>query len=106
MPPPRCRATSPSPPAPVRVERFGGDGIRLPRIWCFSLRHSHLMASRGCGIRVRGWNGFILDNAVVKDNVLHQAALEELISDLGGHGEQVIIRDNPGSLKGIAPQAG
>lgn len=226
----------------VRVERFGGDGIRLSRIWCFSLRHSHLMANRGCGIRVRGWDGFILDNwlsgnggagygayaenasvtmtgnriewnrqggivirggshynltgnyidrsghdglaltdreghrcsviaatgnvlyrsgrpvwsdppgrrtahvrldgveglaftgnvmhagrddggkggwsphlglvlrnlddAVVKDNVLHQAALEDLVVDQGGHGAQVIIRDNPGSLKVVDPPAG
>ena len=45
-----------------RVERFSGDGIRLERIWCFSVRHSHCMSNEGCGLRVRGWDGFIMDN--------------------------------------------
>lgn len=45
-----------------RVERFTGDGIRLERIWCFCVRHSHCMRNRGCGLRIRGWDGFILDN--------------------------------------------
>ncbi|HNR40664.1 MAG TPA: glycosyl hydrolase family 28-related protein [Bacteroidales bacterium] len=45
-----------------RVERFTGDGIRLERIWCFCVRHSHLINNKGCGLRVRGWDGFILDN--------------------------------------------
>jgi hypothetical protein len=45
-----------------RVERFSGDGIRLERIWCFVVRHSHCYGNEGCGLRVRGWDGFILDN--------------------------------------------
>lgn len=45
-----------------RVESFSGDGIRLDRIWCFSVRHSHLMHNGGNGLRVRGWDGFVLDN--------------------------------------------
>lgn len=45
-----------------RVERFTGDGIRLDRIWCFVVRHSHCYGNHGCGLRVRGWDGFILDN--------------------------------------------
>ena len=45
-----------------RVENFTGDGIRLERIWCFCVRHSHCFANKGCGLRVRGWDGFILDN--------------------------------------------
>lgn len=45
-----------------RVERFTGDGIRLERIWCFVVRHSHCYGNKGCGLRVRGWDGFILDN--------------------------------------------
>lgn len=45
-----------------RVERFSGDGIRLERIWCFCVRHSHCFANQGTGLRVRGWDGFILDN--------------------------------------------
>lgn len=45
-----------------RVEKFSGDGIRLERIWCFCVRHSHCFGNKGCGLRVRGWDGFILDN--------------------------------------------
>lgn len=45
-----------------RIENFTGDGIRLERIWCFCVRHSHCMRNKGCGLRVRGWDGFILDN--------------------------------------------
>lgn len=45
-----------------RVEEFTGDGIRLERIWCFSVRHSQCYHNDGCGLRVRGWDGFILDN--------------------------------------------
>jgi hypothetical protein len=45
-----------------RIEKFSGDGIRLERIWCFCVRHSHCYVNKGCGLRVRGWDGFILDN--------------------------------------------
>lgn len=45
-----------------RVERFSGDGIRLERIWCFSVRHSQCYHNTGCGLRIRGWDGFVLDN--------------------------------------------
>lgn len=45
-----------------RMERFSGDGIRLERIWCFSVRHCHSYRNGGCGLRVRGWDGFVLDN--------------------------------------------
>lgn len=45
-----------------RTEHFSGDGIRLERIWCFCVRHSHSFVNQGCGLRVRGWDGFILDN--------------------------------------------
>jgi hypothetical protein len=39
-----------------------------------------------------------LENCVVTGNVLHEGALRQLIVDLGGHGEGVVLRDNPGSL--------
>jgi parallel beta-helix repeat protein len=45
-----------------RVENFSGDGIRLERIWCFMVRHSQSYHNAGCGLRVRGWDGFVLDN--------------------------------------------
>ena len=45
-----------------RIAGFSGDGIRLERIWCFSVRHCMSGHNGGCGLRVRGWDGFILDN--------------------------------------------
>ncbi|MCC6444560.1 MAG: right-handed parallel beta-helix repeat-containing protein [Armatimonadetes bacterium] len=45
-----------------QVGWFSGDGIRLWRIWCFSLRHCMICYNHGEGVRVRGWDGFILDN--------------------------------------------
>jgi hypothetical protein len=39
-----------------------------------------------------------LENCVLSNNVLHEGALRQLILDLGGHGEGVIVRDNPGRL--------
>lgn len=45
-----------------RIEAFSGDGIKLERIWCFVVRHSHCYGNEGCGLRIRGWDGFILDN--------------------------------------------
>jgi hypothetical protein len=45
-----------------RIDGFSGDGVRLGRIWCFSIRHSMISHNKGNGIRLRGWDGFILDN--------------------------------------------
>ena len=42
-------------------------------------------------------------NCVIRDNVLHDGALQELLLDLGGHGEGVIVSDNPGRV--FAPRA-
>jgi hypothetical protein len=39
-----------------------------------------------------------LRNCVVRDNVLHDGALRQLLLDLGGHQEGVIVSDNPGRL--------
>ena len=39
-----------------------------------------------------------LQNCVIANNVLDGAALRELILDQGGHGEGVVLKDNPGSL--------
>jgi hypothetical protein len=45
-----------------RIAGFSGDGIRLERIWCFSVRHCMSAHNGGCGLRLRGWDGFVLDN--------------------------------------------
>jgi hypothetical protein len=39
-----------------------------------------------------------LRNAVIKDNVLHNGAIKQLIVDRGGNQDGVIVADNPGSL--------
>ncbi len=45
------------------------------------------------GIIYRG-----LRNCVVRDNVLHDGAITQLLLDLGGHHEGVVVDDNPGRL--------
>jgi hypothetical protein len=35
---------------------------------------------------------------VIKDNVLHNAALKQLFLDQGGHADSFIFKDNPGCL--------
>jgi hypothetical protein len=39
-----------------------------------------------------------LKNCVISNNVLHNGALRQLILDQGGNGEDVVVKDNPGSL--------
>lgn len=39
-----------------------------------------------------------LENSVIANNVLHRGALRQLLVDLGGDGEGVVVKDNPGSL--------
>jgi hypothetical protein len=39
-----------------------------------------------------------LRNCVIRDNVLHDGALTQLLADLGGQQEGVIVGDNPGRL--------
>jgi hypothetical protein len=45
-----------------RIAGFSGDGIHLGRIWCFTIRHCMVAFNGGCGVWVRGWDGFVLDN--------------------------------------------
>lgn len=39
-----------------------------------------------------------LENCVISNNVMHQGSMRQLIVDLGGHGEGVVLKDNPGSV--------
>ena len=39
-----------------------------------------------------------VEDSVITNNVLNEGALQQLFLDLGGHGEGVIIRDNPGRV--------
>ncbi len=50
-----------------RVERsqitnFSGDGVRLQRAWCFTIRQCMIAYCAGDGISLRGWDGFLMDN--------------------------------------------
>lgn len=45
-----------------RIDSFSGHGVSLGRIWCFSIRHCMISNNGGNGIRLRGWDGFVLDN--------------------------------------------
>jgi hypothetical protein len=46
----------------LKVMRFSGHAANLDCIWCFSMRHCMLAFSGGDGLRVKGWDCFILDN--------------------------------------------
>jgi Pectate lyase superfamily protein len=39
-----------------------------------------------------------LESCVIANNTLHNGALRQLLVDLGGHGDGVVVRDNPGRL--------
>jgi hypothetical protein len=39
-----------------------------------------------------------LKNSIIKDNSMNDGALKNLLLDLGGHGENVIVKDNVGQL--------
>lgn len=45
-----------------RAEHFSGDGFRFDHVWCYAMRHSHAYHNMGCGMRVQGWDGYIIDN--------------------------------------------
>lgn len=64
-----------------RVSGFSGDGIRLERIWCFRVRHSQCYGNEGCGLRVRGWDGFILDNWFSGNGMAGYGSYEENASN-------------------------
>jgi hypothetical protein len=60
-----------------QIANFTGDGVRLTRAWCFSIRHSMIAYNRGDGISLRGWDGFFLDNWLSGNDGAGFAAREE-----------------------------
>jgi hypothetical protein len=60
-----------------QVANFTGDGVRLTRAWCFSIRHSMIAYNGGDGISLRGWDGFFLDNWLSGNEGAGFAAREE-----------------------------
>ena len=45
-----------------QISHFSGDGVRLFRAWCFSIRHCMIAHNGGDGVSLKGWDGFLLDN--------------------------------------------
>src|SRR5208283_1340834 len=60
-----------------QVANFAGDGVRLTRAWCFSIRHSMIAYNAGDGISLRGWDGFVVDNRLSGNQRAGFAAREE-----------------------------
>lgn len=44
------------------VSNYGGHAVFLDHVWCFSVRHCQFGHCGGDGLRVNGWDGFVLDN--------------------------------------------
>ena len=60
-----------------QIANFTGDGVRLTRAWCFSIRHCMIAYNGGDGVSLRGWDGFFLDNWFSGNNGAGFAAREE-----------------------------
>jgi len=60
-----------------QIANFTGDGVRLTRAWCFSIRHSMIAYNHGDGISLRGWDGFLIDNWLSGNDGAGFAAREE-----------------------------
>lgn len=44
------------------VSNYGGNAVFLDHVWCFSIRHCQFGHCGGDGLRINGWDGFVLDN--------------------------------------------
>ena len=44
-----------------------------------------------------------LQDCVISNNVLYEGAVRQLLVDLGGHGEGLVVKDNPGRLFKVHP---
>lgn len=60
-----------------QVAHFSGSGMNLNKVWAFSVRHCEMMANRGDGMTLHGWDGFLLDNWFSGNNKAGFAAREE-----------------------------
>ena len=45
-----------------KIQGFSSHGVHLDHVWCFSLRHCMIGGCGGDGVRLHGWDGFVLDN--------------------------------------------
>jgi len=64
-----------------RISNFGGDGVRFERIWCWSVRHCMISHNGGSGLRVRGWDGFLMDTWLSGNAGWGMAGFEENASN-------------------------
>ena len=46
------------------IRGFSGDGLHLVRAWCGNVRNCLVMLNGGSGIRLRGWDVFIINNEI------------------------------------------
>lgn len=60
-----------------QVARFSGSGMDLNKVWAFSVRHCEMMANRGDGMTLHGWDGFLIDNWFSGNGKAGFAAREE-----------------------------
>ena len=45
-----------------KVEGFSGHGVYLKNVWLFILRRNIMQKNKLCGVMLRGWDGFVMDN--------------------------------------------
>jgi hypothetical protein len=45
-----------------RVANYTSHAVFLDHIWCFSVRHCMFAFCGGDGLRINGWDGFVIDN--------------------------------------------
>ncbi|WOO43254.1 right-handed parallel beta-helix repeat-containing protein [Rubellicoccus peritrichatus] len=46
----------------TKVHGFTGCGVKLEKVWCFTIRHNMLSHNVEDGLCQNGWDGFVLDN--------------------------------------------
>ena len=46
------------------IKGFTGDGIHFIRVFCGNVRNSLILLNGGCGIRLKGWDVFIINNQI------------------------------------------
>jgi len=78
-----------------KIQNFSGHGLYLQRVWLFIIRRNIMQSNGGCGVMLRGWDGFVMDNQFAS-NGSHGFGSEERVGTVkftanrvewnGGHG--------------------
>ncbi len=45
-----------------KIEGFSGHGVYLKNVWLFIIRRNLMQKNKLCGVMLRGWDGFVMDN--------------------------------------------